>query len=109
MPSDEQDDRQLNEGLSFEITQDDMDAARAVGATGAELAEFAINRALDRMGIPREGRTVKYTAETIMIDLPPGYRLPELRAGRQIAAYRIIPRRRAARGASAGARLCDAP
>jgi hypothetical protein len=63
--------------IHVEITEDDIAAARAVGATGAEVGEFAIHRALDRLGIPREGRTVKVTRETITIDLPAGYMLPE--------------------------------
>ena len=67
--------------IDIEVTEDDYEAARAVGATGAQLIEFAINRALDRMGIPRKGRTVTVTAETITIDLPPGYALPELARG----------------------------
>jgi len=62
--------------IKVEVTEEDIDAARAVGATGAELVEFAINRVLDRLGIPREGRAVKVTPETITIDLPPGYDLP---------------------------------
>ena len=66
--------------IDIEVTEDDYEAARAVGATGAQLMQFAVNRALDRMGIPREGRTVTVTAETITIDLPPGYTLPELGA-----------------------------
>lgn len=63
--------------LNVEITEEDWNAGRAVGATGAEVAEFAIHRALDRIGVPREGRAVKVTPETITIDLPPGYTLPE--------------------------------
>lgn len=63
--------------MDVEVTEDDYQAARAVGATGVQLIEFAVHRALDRKGIPREGRTVTVTAETITIDLPPGYTLPE--------------------------------
>ncbi len=65
--------------IDVEVTEDDIEAARATGATGAQLMEFAIHRALDRIGIPREGRTVTVTRDTITIDLPPGYTLPELR------------------------------
>jgi hypothetical protein len=70
--------------IKVEITEEDLGAARATGATGDEVAEFAIHRmhrVLDRLGVPREGRTVKVTRETITIDLPPGYTLPELARG----------------------------
>jgi hypothetical protein len=62
--------------IDVDVTAEDIEAARAVGATGAELMEFAIHRALDRAGIPRAGRSVTVTRETITIDLPPGYTLP---------------------------------
>jgi hypothetical protein len=62
--------------LEVEITEADYDAARATGATGTELLEFAVHRTLDRLGIPREGRAVKATYDTIIIDLPPGYTMP---------------------------------
>ena len=78
MTNDEQE--PLSEALNFEVTEEDWDAGRAVGATGAEVMEFAIHRALDRMEeLPREGRAVKVTPEWITIDLPPGYTLPEYR------------------------------
>ena len=70
--------------LDFEVTEDDYEAARAVGATGAQLMEFAVNRALDRMGIPREGRTVTVTLETITIDLHA--RLHDPRVSAQVPA-----------------------
>ena len=50
MTNDEQE--PLSEALNFEVTEEDWDAGRAVGATGAEVMEFAIHRALDRMGVP---------------------------------------------------------
>jgi hypothetical protein len=37
--------------LNVEVTQDDIDAAKLVGATGAELMEAAIHSALDRHGV----------------------------------------------------------
>jgi hypothetical protein len=39
-------------------TDDDIEAARLVGAKGHELLEAAIHSRLDRAGIPREGRGV---------------------------------------------------
>jgi hypothetical protein len=62
--------------LKVEITEEDIEAAQAIGATGTEVGAFAIHRALDRLGIPREGRTVEVTRETITIGFPPGYTLP---------------------------------
>jgi len=45
-------------------------AAKAVGATGCEVVAQAINAALDECGVPREGRTVKVSTETTIIELP---------------------------------------
>jgi hypothetical protein len=59
--------------LDAGVTGDDIEAARLTGAAGAELTEAAIHTALDRRGIPREGRTVKVTPEFVTIDLPPGW------------------------------------
>jgi hypothetical protein len=66
--------------LNIEVTQDDIDAGRLVGATGAEVMEAAIHSALDRHGVPREGRSVKVTKEHIVIDLPPGFEIEETSA-----------------------------
>ena len=66
----------MPEPINVEVTQDDIDAGLAIGATGVQVIEFAINRALDRIGIPRKGREVTVDRETITIDLPPGYTLP---------------------------------
>jgi hypothetical protein len=63
-------------GLNIEITDEDIAAARVLGATGTQLLERAVQSALDRAGVPREGRTVIATPETITIDLPPGWTLP---------------------------------
>ena len=46
---------------------------RARNAAGNELIEAAIHTALDRKGIPREGRAVTVTKEFITVDLPPGW------------------------------------
>ena len=59
--------------ISTEITQEDTEAALAVGASGAEVIAFAIHRSLDEQGVPREGRVVEVTAETIGIELPSGW------------------------------------
>jgi hypothetical protein len=61
--------------LQVEVTQDDIDAAMLLGASGTDLMEAAIHSALDRRGVPREGRNVKVTKEHIVIDLPPGFDL----------------------------------
>jgi hypothetical protein len=63
--------------VKIEITDDDWEAARLVGAKGHEVLEAAIHTALDRAGIPREGRSVRVNMETITIELPPGYTMPE--------------------------------
>ena len=59
--------------ISGDVTQEDIDTAKAVGATGAQLVEFAIHRCLDEQGVPRQGRNVVVTVETITIDLPAGW------------------------------------
>jgi hypothetical protein len=72
-------------GIRVDITEDDIAAGRAIGATGCEVVEFAINRALDGLGIPREGRSVTVTYDrdagpdgvAIVIDMPPGYEFPD--------------------------------
>ena len=63
--------------MKVQVTAEDIEAARLVGATGSELIEAAIHSSLDRLGIPREGRSVHVTLETIEIVLPPGYSLDE--------------------------------
>jgi hypothetical protein len=60
----------LSGPLDVQVTADDIEAASLTGATGAELVEAAIHTALDRVGVPREGRTVTVTPETIMIEVP---------------------------------------
>jgi hypothetical protein len=47
--------------LHVEVTADDIESARLAGASGTELIEATIHTALDRKGIPREGRTVEVT------------------------------------------------
>jgi hypothetical protein len=61
--------------LEVEVTAEDIAAARLVGATGTELMEAAIHTALDRRGVPREGRSVRVTLEITEIVLPKGYTL----------------------------------
>jgi hypothetical protein len=56
--------------INTNVTQEDIDAAMAVGATGTQVMEFAIHRCLDEQGVPREGRNVVVTPETITIDMP---------------------------------------
>jgi hypothetical protein len=63
--------------MKINVTQEDMTAGRLVGAKGHEVIEMAIHRALDRAGIPREGRIVEVNPKTIAITLPPGYDMPE--------------------------------
>ena len=63
--------------MEIEVTQEDIDAARLVGASGTELIERSIHSALDRAGVPREGRVVTVTRETVTIDLPPGWSMTE--------------------------------
>lgn len=58
------------------VTAEDFEAARAVGATGAELVARSVHSALDRAGVPREGRSVEAAADTVTIDLPPGWTMP---------------------------------
>jgi hypothetical protein len=52
-----------------------MVAGRLVGASGTEVIEMAIHRCLDEQGVPREGRYVRVTLETITIELPKGYKI----------------------------------
>jgi hypothetical protein len=59
--------------MKIYVTEDDWKAGRLVGAKGHEVMEAAIHSALDRAGIPREGRGVWVNMETITIELPPGY------------------------------------
>ncbi len=61
--------------LASEITHDDIDAAKLVGATSAEVFEAAIHTALDRQGVHSEGRVIKYGEETIESTLPAGREL----------------------------------
>jgi len=56
--------------LDVTVTQDDIDAAVALGATGTQLIERSIHSALDRRGIPRDGRVVTVGLSHITIDLP---------------------------------------
>lgn len=60
----------LSGGLDVEVTAEDIEAAQLTGATGTELVEAAIHTALDRIGVPRDGRTVTVTPDTIMIEVP---------------------------------------
>jgi hypothetical protein len=55
------------------VKEADIEAARAVGAKGSELIEFAIHRCLDEQGVPRAGREVVVSLETIEIELPAGW------------------------------------
>ena len=61
--------------ININVTQEDIDAAKAVGATGDQMLEFSIHRCLDEQGVPREGRDVVVTMETITIDMPAGWRI----------------------------------
>jgi hypothetical protein len=68
-----------NEGYSVDatikVTAEDIRSARQAGATGGlALIEAALNSALDRMGVPREGRTITMTSEAITVRLPPAWR-----------------------------------
>ena len=63
--------------MIIELTEEDWTAGRLVGAKGHEVMEMAIHRALDEAGIPREGRTVSVNLQTIDIELPPGYTMPD--------------------------------
>ncbi len=56
--------------LEVQVTAEDIEAASLTGATGTELVEAAIHTSLDRLGVPREGRTVTVTPETITIEVP---------------------------------------
>jgi hypothetical protein len=57
----------------FDVTEADVKTARRMGASGAEVLEFTIHRTLDEDGVPRGGRYVKVTRETITIELPDGW------------------------------------
>lgn len=59
--------------LKFQISDEDIAAARAVGATGTQVVERSIHSQLDKAGVPREGRYVKVTTEEIQIELPDGW------------------------------------
>lgn len=59
--------------VNVQVTEEDMAAVRARGGTGAQVIEHAINRDLDKKGVPREHRVVQVAGETITIELPPGY------------------------------------
>ena len=61
--------------MEIEVGQEDMEAGQLTGATGEEVIERSIHSALDRYGVPRDGREVKVTRETIMIELPPGWEM----------------------------------
>ena len=61
--------------FKVEITEADIEAARAVGATGSKWQSSPDPPSWTGWA-SREGRTVKVTRETITIDLPPGYDLP---------------------------------
>ena len=67
--------------MNIDVTQDDIDAARLTGATGAQLIERSIHSALDRAGVPCAGRAVTVTMDTITIDLPPGSPIRHSRGG----------------------------
>lgn len=54
----------------IEVTADDIEASKLVGASGTEVLTAAIHTALDRQGCPREGRYVEVTREEITIDVP---------------------------------------
>ena len=60
----------------IEVTDDDIEAGRLVGATGSEVIAAAIHTALDRQGCPREGRDVEVTREEITIDVPSDWTPP---------------------------------
>jgi hypothetical protein len=72
--------------MKVNITEEDIAAARLTGATGIHVLERALNRAVDRDGIPHEG-WVTLSRETMgvklrpgylwEIELPPGYRIGE--------------------------------
>ncbi|MDO0938651.1 hypothetical protein QQY66_45635 [Streptomyces sp. DG2A-72] len=53
--------------LDVHVTPEDIEAAKVMGATPNEVMEAAIHTALDREGIPREGRRVKVTGKNIEI------------------------------------------
>jgi hypothetical protein len=55
--------------LNIQVTAEDMEAARLMGATGPELMEAAIHTALDRMGEPRTGRTVTLKPGGFYVDM----------------------------------------
>ena len=67
-------DERMPAALDVEVTADDIEAARLTGATGGELLAAAVHSALDRLGVPRAGRTVTVSDDysTVEIVLPEG-------------------------------------
>jgi hypothetical protein len=69
--------------IKAELTPEDWEAARVIGGAQLEVIARAINSALDRKGVPREGRSVTAVREhesydspgQINVQLPPGYDL----------------------------------
>ncbi|MDH6580035.1 hypothetical protein [Kitasatospora sp. MAP5-34] len=61
--------------IEIEVTEQDIEAGKLVGATGVEVMEAAIHSCLDRQGVPREGRMVHVTRETIEVELPAGWKV----------------------------------
>jgi hypothetical protein len=61
--------------IEIGVNREDIDAAALVGAKGHEVIERSIHSHLDRLGVPREGRDIQVSLETIEIGLPDGWRL----------------------------------
>ena len=55
--------------------EEDLEAARLLGATASEVIEFSIHRHLDQLGVPRDGRDVHVDSEDIVIDMPTGWEI----------------------------------
>ena len=68
---------ELPGGRQARVTEDDILAAILTGEPRVKdrAVEIAINRALDDLGIPRDGRLVLVVNGKITIHSPPGYRL----------------------------------
>ena len=60
------------------VSREDMEAARLLGLGGTGAIEHSINRALDKLYVPREGRHVVVSSDELTIELPAGIQVTSL-------------------------------
>jgi hypothetical protein len=61
--------------IKMGVNQEDIEAAALLGAKGHEVLERSIHSHLDQLGVPREGRDIQVSLETIEIGLPHDWRM----------------------------------